>query len=70
MSGYFLLLALDAGLLVVFATARLGQESFLLDRLAKALQGRLEGLVIPNDNLSQDVPLLSGRGVTHGQTPG
>ena len=63
MSGYFLLLALDAGLLVVFAAARLGQESFLLDRLAKALQGRLEGLVLTNDDLSQYVPLLPGRGM-------
>ena len=54
----------------MFAAARLGQESFLLDRLAKALQGRLEGLVIPDDNLSQYVPLLSGRGVTYGHTPG
>jgi hypothetical protein len=38
--GRFLLLALDAGLLVAFAAARLGQNPVLLDLLAEALQAR------------------------------
>jgi hypothetical protein len=47
----------------VFAAARLGQDPVLLDLLAEALQGRLEGLVLTNDDLSQYVPLLPGRGM-------
>src|SRR5687767_2919285 len=49
----FLALALDAGLLVVLASASLGEDATLLDLLVEASQGTLEGLVFAYTNFSQ-----------------
>lgn len=49
----FLLLALHAGLFVVFAAAGFRKDAVLLDTLVEALQRYFKRFVISNDNLSQ-----------------
>src|SRR5687768_17531825 len=49
----FLALALDAGLLVVLASASLGEDAALLDLLVEASQSALEGLVFAYADFSQ-----------------
>src|SRR5215217_8135756 len=49
----FLALALHARLLVVLATASLGEDAALLDLLVEAAQGTLEGLVLTHSDFCQ-----------------
>src|SRR5260221_944252 len=49
----FLALALHAGLLVMLATASLGEDSRLLDLLVEAAQGALERLVLAHSDFCQ-----------------
>src|SRR5688500_14881849 len=49
----FLALALDAGLLVVLASASLSEDAALLDLLVEASQSALEGLVFAYADFSQ-----------------
>src|SRR3990170_4719787 len=49
----FLALALHARLLVVLATASLGEDAALLDLLVEAPQRALEGLVLPDSDFCQ-----------------
>ena len=56
----FLALALHAGLLVVLASASLGEDAALLDLLVEASQGTLEGLVLAYSDFSQSRFTSSG----------
>src|SRR5512146_2271392 len=49
----FLALALHAWLLVVLASARLGEDAGLLDLLVEAAQGGLDRLVLTNSDFCQ-----------------
>src|SRR5215207_2282442 len=51
----FLALALHGGLLVVLASASLGEDATLLDLLVEAAQGALERLVLSHSDFSQSV---------------
>src|SRR6185369_17314953 len=56
----FLALPLHARLLVVLATAGLGEDATLLDLLVEAAQGALERLVLTHSDFSQSVFTSSG----------
>ena len=68
----FLALALHAGLLIVLASASLGEDAALLDLLIEASQGTLEGLVFAYADFSQS-GITSHRHVAalhHASAPG
>ena len=57
----FLALALDAGLLEMLATPRLGEDAALLDLLVEAPQGGFERLVLSDSDFSQCGVITSHR---------
>src|SRR3990170_535860 len=62
----FLALPLHAGLLVVLATASLGEDATLLDLLVEAAQGAFERLVLTNSDFCQSRFTPSGLGCVPG----